>query len=560
MNLANLVEQKLGREQLEKVSEEIWWHNEKLFDEVLSQQLTAETDLLKWISESIDTPFMMDVQKFEPLEDFATKVDVGFARKHGFVLGQFDETDTILISKPFKMHGYRIASLHFPEVAKVILTTENHIRGILDLAYRQRSQDDEREDTLDVDQLSDELQETDNLMNVRDKSPLVRLFYESITNAVDDLASDVHYQPTSEGMIIRQRIDGVLRDVKMVPKNQQDALISLIKVMGGMDIAERRKTQDGRATRWYSDKKIDIRISVVPTSYGERAVLRLLIKTAKLLDVVQLGLTGENRDKMNMVLKNFNNGIVLLTGPTGSGKSTTLCAVLTALKQRRTGDNIMTIEDPIEYELDGISQLEVQTKKNVTFATGLRALVRQDPDIMMVGEIRDAETANMAVQAALTGHLVFSTMHTNDAPGSISRLQDLGVESYLIASSVVVMMAQRLIRTICKECKETYEPSEEEVRVLGVDPSRIKNGFSRGRGCPVCFHRGYKGRIGIYEILLVNDIIRDQIVNKVNASAIKRDALKRGDMTTLRMDGIVKVLAGTTTADEVMRMTQTDIY
>jgi len=327
-----------------------------------------------------------------------------------------------------------------------------------------------------------------------------------------------------------------------------------------MDIAERRKTQDGRSTRWYSDTKIDIRISVVPTSYGERAVLRLLIKTAKLLDVDALGLRGENNRKMEMVLKNFNNGIVLLTGPTGSGKSTTLCAVLTSLKKRRPGDNVMTIEDPIEYELDGISQLEVQVKKNVTFATGLRALVRQDPDIMMVGEIRDEETANMAVQAALTGHLVFSTMHTNDAPGSISRLQDLGVESYLIASSVVVMMAQRLVRRVCIHCAQTYDPTDDELEQLGMKREAARNGFKKGAGCPECFGRGYRGRMGIYEILVMNDIIREQIVSQVNASAIKRDALRRGDMLSLRKDAIDKVINGETTIEEVLRMTQSDIY
>ncbi|MBF0199368.1 MAG: type II/IV secretion system protein, partial [Planctomycetes bacterium] len=503
--------------------------------------------------------FTMDTRKFEPMENFAGLIEVNFARKHGFVLGLVEEKETLLISKPFVAHGYRQASLYFADVPEVLLTTDNQLKAVLDLAYRQRNQE-EKAETMDVDELSDELQENDNLMNVRDKSPLVKLFYESITYAVDNQASDIHYQPLEEGMIIRQRIDGVLQDVRQVQRSQQDALISLIKVMGSMDIAERRKTQDGRATRWYSDKKIDIRISVVPTSYGERAVLRLLIKTAKLLDVEELGLKGENNHKMEMVLNNFNNGIVLLTGPTGSGKSTTLCAVLTSLQQLRKGDNIMTIEDPIEYELSGISQLEVQVKKNVTFATGLRALVRQDPDIMMVGEIRDEETANMAVQAALTGHLVFSTMHTNDAPGSISRLQDLGVESYLIASSVVVMMAQRLVRRVCSYCAETYMPDEEEMMNLGVDPARVKNGFKRGKGCPECFNRGYRGRVGIYEILLMNDIIRDQIVSRVNASAIKRDALKRGDMLTLRMDGIQKVLEGMTSSEEVMRMTQTDIY
>lgn len=559
MELAQCLKQAKGDDFLKPISEQIHWHNQKLFDEILDQELVEEKELLKLVSELQKSTFIDDPRGFQPLEDFAGKVDIGYAKKHGFIVGEYQKKAILLLSKPFKTHGFRFAEEYSESELDIALTTENQVKSLLDLAYRLRAQE-EKGESLDVEDLGEELQESDNLMNVRDKSTLVRMFYESITYAVDNGASDIHYQPTEDHMVIRMRIDGVLQDVKNVPRHQMDALISLIKVMGAMDIAERRKTQDGRATRWYSDKKIDIRISIVPTSYGERAVMRLLIKTAKLLDVEELGLQGDNRLKMDSVLSNFNNGIVLLTGPTGSGKSTTLCAVLTTLQNMRQGDNIMTIEDPIEYELEGISQLEVQVKKNVTFATGLRALVRQDPDIMMVGEIRDEETANMAVQAALTGHLVFSTMHTNDAPGSISRLQDLGVESYLIASSVVVMMAQRLLRRICKNCVEKYEPTEEELESLNLKLSQVPDGFKRGVGCAECFGRGYRGRMGIYEILLMNDIIRDQIVEKVNASAIKRDALKRGDMKTLRMDGIEKILAGVTTAEEVLRMTQADIY
>jgi len=560
MELAHCLIEAHGQDFLKPIAEQFHWHNQKLYDELLDQQLVEEKDLLELVSKLQNTRFIEDPTGFTPIDDFAGKVDIGYAKKHGFIIGTFNNQLTLLLAKPFKNNGFRFAEeVVESEKFEVALATENQVKSLLDMAYRMRNQESKPE-SLDVEDLGNELQETDNLMNVRDKSPLVRMFYESLTYAVDNGASDIHYQPTQEQMVIRMRIDGVLQDVRQVPRYQMDALISLIKVMGAMDIAERRKTQDGRATRWYSDKKIDIRISIVPTSYGERAVMRLLIKTAKLLDVEELGLMNENRKKMDAVLNNFNNGIVLLTGPTGSGKSTTLCAVLTTLQTLRKGDNIMTIEDPIEYELEGISQLEVQIKKNVTFATGLRALVRQDPDIMMVGEIRDQETANMAVQAALTGHLVFSTMHTNDAPGSISRLQDLGVESYLIASSVVVMMAQRLLRRICKNCKETYEPSDAELEKLNIDRSIVTHGFQRGRGCPECFGRGYRGRMGIYEILLMNDIIREQIVEKINTSAIKRDALKRGEMRSLRMDGIEKILLGMTTTEEVLRMTQTDIY
>lgn len=559
MELADHLKSQKGEQILEGVAPELLWHNGKLFDELLQQQSLPEMELLEEVSKLNQCGFEPQPSKFEAIEDFASKIDIHFAKKHGFIIGTLEEQATLLTAKPYRAHGFNSANEFLEDDFDIVLSSENQIRSLIDTAYKQRNLEQVDEEP-DFENMSEELQETDNLMNVRDKSPLVRLFYESITSAIDNTASDIHYQPHEDGIIIRHRIDGVLQDVRNVPKHQQDALISLVKVMGGMDIAERRKTQDGRATRWYSDQKIDIRISVVPTSYGERAVLRLLVKTAKLLDVEELGLTGENHDKMEMVLNNFNNGIVLLTGPTGSGKSTTLCAVLTTLRKLRTGDNIMTIEDPIEYELDGISQLEVQSKKNVTFATGLRALVRQDPDIMMVGEIRDEETANMAVQAALTGHLVFSTLHTNDAPGSISRIQDLGVESYLIASSVVVMMAQRLIRKVCPHCAEKYDPSDEELKKLNIERSRVKDGFRKGKGCPECFHRGYRGRMGIYEILLMNDVIREQIVGKVNASAIKRDAIKRGDMSTLRMDGVSKILEGLTTTEEILRMTQADIY
>ncbi|MBF0245747.1 MAG: Flp pilus assembly complex ATPase component TadA, partial [Planctomycetes bacterium] len=460
----------------EKIPEDILWHNQKLFDYILEQELAEEDLLLTWVGEAGGTQMIATIQDFRPLQDFANKVDIGFARRHGFMLGHFRETPALLTAKPFSMHGPRMASLHIDQVPLLLFTTENQVRNLLDLAYRERLRDDSG--ALDMEQMSDELQETDNLMNVRDKSPLVRLFYESITHAIDNQASDIHYQPYEEGLIIRERLDGVRQDVKVVPRSQQEALLSLIKVMGAMDIAERRKHQDGRATRFYSDQKVDIRISVVPTQYGERAVMRLLNRSAKLLDLNSLGLKGENLRMMQNLIENFTHGIILVTGPTGSGKSTTLCAVLSTLNAKEL--NIMTIEDPIEYELKGISQIEVQEKKDVTFSSGLRSLVRQDPDVMMVGEIRDSETASMAVQAALTGHLVFSTLHTNDAPGAISRMQDLGVEPFLIASSVVAMMAQRLVRRVCRFCKQPYDPSEEELRVLGLKREEVAGKLVKG--------------------------------------------------------------------------------
>jgi general secretion pathway protein E len=339
------------------------------------------------------------------------------------------------------------------------------------------------------------------------------------------------------------------------PKKIQEAVISRIKIMGKMDIAERRLPQDGRATVKLGDSEVDIRISSVPTNHGERIVMRLLDKSARLYDLEELGLEKDDLGIMKRLI-DASHGIVLVTGPTGSGKTTSLYAALKRINA--TEYNIMTIEDPIEYHLPGISQIEVNYKKGLTFANGLRSLVRQDPDIIFVGEIRDMETASIAIQAALTGHLVFSTLHTNDAPGAVTRLLDLGVEPYLVASSVIGVVAQRLVRVNCKQCMEEFVPTEESLRQIGIRPEQV-NGrrLKRGRGCPNCLNSGFMDRMAIYEIFPVNDQVRDQMMQRVGSTTIKQEAIKRG-MRTLRMAGANKVLAGLSTPEEVMRVTQMD--
>jgi type II secretory ATPase GspE/PulE/Tfp pilus assembly ATPase PilB-like protein len=344
------------------------------------------------------------------------------------------------------------------------------------------------------------------------------------------------------------------------PKKVQDAILSRLKVQGGMDIAERRMPQDGRATVKIGESDVDIRISAVPTNYGERIVLRLLDKSARLYSLEEIGLEADNLRMVEHYIQ-YQHGIILVTGPTGSGKSTTLYAALQKVNSAQ--ENVITLEDPIEYHIAGISQIQINEKKGLTFAKGLRHLLRQDPDIMMVGEIRDVETARIAIQAALTGHLVYSTLHTNDASSTVTRLVDIGIEPYLVASSLICVIAQRLVRRICPSCREEQAPSPEEVRdlkLIGISPGDLKGGkLFHGRGCPSCFNTGYTDRTGIYEILPVDEVLKDQIIDRKSSSVIKRSAIERG-CRTLRMDGAQKVLQGVTTPAEVLRVTQLDTF
>ncbi len=327
--------------------------------------------------------------------------------------------------------------------------------------------------------------------------------------------------------------------------------------MAGMDIAERRMPQDGRCSVRLGQREVDLRISTVPTSFGERSVLRLLDKSSGIFSLDELGLWSEDLKKFDSFLTR-SHGVIFVTGPTGSGKSTTLYACLNRINSAEK--NVITIEDPIEYQLEGISQIQVASKKGMNFATSLRHVLRQDPDVIMVGEVRDIETARMAIQSSLTGHLVFSTLHTNDSAGAVSRLLDLGVEPYLVSSSLIAIIAQRLVRKVCQDCKEPVEPSEHELRELGLADESVahKGKFYVGRGCDKCFQTGYRGRTGIYEMMMITPDIQNLIYSRESAGTIKRHALNTG-LKTLRMDGARKVLGGFTTIAEVLRVTQADI-
>jgi general secretion pathway protein E len=380
-------------------------------------------------------------------------------------------------------------------------------------------------------------------------SPVIRLLNMVLTEAIQQGASDIHFEPSEQGLVIRYRIDGVLQLRHEPPKELQMQLLTRIKVLAKLDIAEQRLPQDGRIKLKIGGREIDFRVSTIPIVYGERVVLRILDKSNIVLGLDRLGMASDVLEKFNKLIR-LSEGIILVTGPTGSGKTTTLYSAINDVNSPDV--NIMTIEDPVEYKLQNMAQVGVNPKIHLDFARGLRHILRQDPDIIMIGEIRDKETAEIAIQASLTGHLVLSTLHTNDAPSALTRLVEMGTECYLLSSTVVGVLAQRLVRTICPHCRESYQPTELECRELGIDSIHP---FYRGRGCDVCFGLGYKGRHGIYELMAMNHAVKQQILKSADAIELREVALKNG-MVPLRMNGADLVLRGLTTSAEVLRVTR----
>jgi len=400
----------------------------------------------------------------------------------------------------------------------------------------------------------EEVAETDSIKALAEEAPIIRIVNSLIIQAINDGASDIHVEPQRRNVRIRYRIDGVLHEVMTVPKYVHPPLISRIKIMAELDIAERRLPQDGRIPIRHKGRNYDLRVSVVPSMNGEKAVMRILDQQSVLIGLGKLGLFPDTQAELErLIIQPY--GILLSTGPTGAGKTTTQYSILNKINS--VEKNIITIEDPIEYQLPGITQVAVNRKAGLTFATALRSFVRQDPDIMMVGEIRDLETADLAVEASLTGHLVLSTLHTNDAPTAITRLNDIGVEPFLIAASLIGVLAQRLVRKICPKCKEPYNPPMEALERLGFEPDPDNPiTFYRGRGCEECRHTGFKGRTGIFELMSIDAELAELIVK--NASAMElREAARAKGMRTLQEDGLKKVLEGITTIDELIRVVQT---
>lgn len=430
------------------------------------------------------------------------------------------------------------------------------IEEYLSKFYGQESQNInkiiENMDVSSIEFLREEEEDIGYLKDLASEAPIIKLVNILITRAVESRASDIHIEPFEDELKVRYRIDGVLHDIESIPKKLQPAIVSRVKIMSKLNIAERRLPQDGRIRLRVGDSEIDLRVSTIPVIYGESVVMRILRKEGILIDLEKLGFSQETLNDFSFLIKK-PNGIILVTGPTGSGKTTTLYGALDKINS--PDKKIITVEDPVEYQLKGINQIQVKPQIGLNFANTLRHIVRQDPDIIMIGEIRDLETAEIAIQSALTGHLVFSTLHTNDAPSSITRLLDMGVESFLLSSTIRGVLAQRLVRIICDTCKDVKESSDDIQELLGLDPKSDKIVTYYGKGCERCAYTGYFGRTGIFELLIIDDDIRKLILKNADSNTIREVARKKG-MKTLLEDGIEKVKYGVTTISEVIRVTQ----
>ena len=415
-----------------------------------------------------------------------------------------------------------------------------------------QAMDDLGED-LDLNDVAQQLAEPEDLMESQDDAPIIRLINALLTEAVREDASDIHIESFEQNMVVRFRVDGVLREMLRPKRTLAPLLVSRIKVMAKLDIAEKRLPQDGRISLKVAGRPVDVRVSTLPSAHGERVVLRLLDKQAGRLDLEQLGMAKRDMEELDRLIHQ-PHGIILVTGPTGSGKTTTLYAALSRLNETRR--NILTVEDPIEYDLSGIGQTQVNTKVDMSFARGLRAILRQDPDVVMVGEIRDLDTVEIAVQASLTGHLVLSTLHTNSAVGTVTRLRDMGVEPFLLSSSLIGVLAQRLVRILCTECRESYIANEKECELMGLDVAQAPTLYRASSGCSHCNNMGYRGRTGIYELVTINEALRGMIHDGSGEQELEQEA--RRQSSDIRVDGFRRVLAGTTSLDEVLRVTQAD--
>jgi general secretion pathway protein E len=559
-----LIQAGLSRERLEESRRVAAEEGESLDRVLLQRDYLSEPAVLRVYAQHLGFEYRDSLEEVKVPTDFVQRVPVHFSRNYNLVaLEQDDGVLKVATCSPLEPHPMDDLAAMIGCDVEPVLAPRREITTLIARAYRHKADGvdealaDVAEDG-DIAGLADKIEEGEDVLDVSNKAPIIKLVNTILFQALKLRASDVHFHPYVERLQVRFRIDGVLYEMDSIPRKALEAIISRVKVMGKMDIAERRLPQDGRATIRLGDGEVDVRISSIPTTNGERIVMRLLDKSARIYTLEEIGLAPGNLAILREYL-GFSHGIILVTGPTGSGKTTTLYAALTQVDTSQS--NVLTIEDPVEYSLPGISQVQVNVKKGLTFAAGLRSFLRQDPDVMMVGEIRDLETAEVAIRAALTGHLVFSTVHTNDAPSTVTRLVDQGVEPYLVASSIVLVVAQRLVRTICKHCRASV-PIDAEVsaklKKLGLKPADLNGQVAVGTGCGECFNSGYAGRTAIYEFMPMDEQMRTMIMEGATASQMKRAAIDRG-MVTLRADGVEKIRQGLTTPDEVLRVTQLDL-
>jgi general secretion pathway protein E len=536
----------------------------RLGEVLVARKAVSADDVAKALALQLDLPYHPQVALDAVDAELVRQVPINFAKQALILPLRLDgESVALLVADPLdttvldhaRMLLQRNVSPHVATGAVIV----DAINGIYDRAVNEAEQLVGEMEAQDLQSLAHELEEPQDLLDVDDEAPIIRLVNSLLFRAAKERASDIHIEPMERELLVRFRIDGVLQEIIKPPKRYQNSIVSRVKVMGQLNIAEKRLPQDGRIRIKLAGRDIDIRLSTIPCTFGERIVMRLLDKNTTLLDLQDIGMGKDTMHGMDAVIRR-SHGIILVTGPTGSGKTTTLYA---ALSRINTPDlNILTVEDPVEYQLRGISQMAINPKIGLSFAAGLRSFLRQDPDVIMVGEIRDRETAEIAIQASLTGHLVFSTVHTNDAASAITRLVDMGVEPFLVASSLMAVMAQRLVRRVCPHCREPYRPTAEELKEVALTPEAVARAGNptiyRAKGCEACGGSGYRGRTGIYELLLVDDDIRQLTLKNVDSSSIKRSGVQKG-MLTLLDDGARKVLAGETTLAEVLSVTQEDI-
>lgn len=553
------------REQIDEALELQKIRPKRLGELLLDIGYNEEDHILRALSEQFGIPYSPALTAQEIDATLTTRVPINFIREYRMVPAKATEDGgyQIALNDPVNLLPLDELRMLLGGPVEPVLCKNDAIQFVIDTYFdRQGENAQGMIDDITMAGDDDEIQTLDrmdsgrDLLDLANEAPIIKLINLMISGAVKERASDIHIEPFEREMRVRYRIDGVLYEKFDVPKAQQAAVISRIKIMANMNIAEHRLPQDGRIKIRLTGKEIDIRVSVIPVSWGERVVMRILEKGSFIYGLEELGMGKRDFAVMGKLVQS-SHGIILVTGPTGSGKSTTLYS---ALQRVNSPDkNIITVEDPIEYQMPGIGQIEVKPKIGLTFAAGLRSILRQDPDVILIGEIRDHETAEMAIQASLTGHLVFATLHTNDSAGAITRLINMGIEPFLVTSSTVAILAQRLVRQVCFQCREDYEPDWESIRELGIDKTDLMGvKVARGTGCERCMQRGYHGRLGIFEMLTMTPAVQDLALRGADSNVIKKEARKQG-MKTLREDGAEKVLERRTTIEEVLRVTRDEV-
>ena len=523
----------------------------KLLGHILVKKgYAAQSDIAQALAKQVGLPFVEAVTEQMADPSLLSKVPLKFLRQHLVIPIIYEGTKTILTANPRDLQPLDNLALLMEGAISYGIAPESVILDAINKYYPLETSSEMMEELKEGDEdLTLESIEEKDIMEMANEAPIVKLVNHMIFQAVKEDASDIHIEPFEKELSIRYRIDGILYSKILPPKRYQSAIVSRIKIMAHLNIAEKRLPQDGRIQLKVADRAIDIRVSVLPCNFGERVVMRLLDKTKGVIKLDHLNMGEHNLELVTRTIER-PNGIVLVTGPTGSGKTTTLYAILNHLNQ--TNVNIITVEDPVEYTISGVNQVQVKEEIGLTFSAVLRSILRQDPDIVLIGEMRDGETAQIATQAALTGHLVLSTVHTNNAPATITRLIDMGVEPYLIASSVISIMSQRLVRRLCEKCKSEYKPSPEMINRVGLtNAEAAKVTFYKPIGCHDCLNMGYKGRMAIFEIMPITDSIARLIVGKADVLAIKKTALKEG-MRPLSVDGVRVIKQGITTIEEIL--------